>query len=34
MASNYDLCLDSSILGVEATADLIIAFLKAKRPVA
>ena len=31
VASNYDLCLDSSILGVEATADLIIAFLNAKK---
>ena len=24
MASNYDLCVDSSILGIEGTADLII----------
>lgn len=31
VASNYDLCLDSSILGIEATADLIIAFLNAKK---
>ena len=26
MASNYDLCLDSSILGIEGTADFIIDF--------
>lgn len=26
VASNYDLCVDSSILGVDGTADLIIAF--------
>ena len=31
VASNYDLCLDSSILGIEATADLIIAFINAKK---
>lgn len=28
MASNYDLCIDSSLLGIEGTADLIIAFGK------
>ena len=28
-ASGYDLCIDSSILGIEGTADLIIAFAKA-----
>lgn len=27
-ASNYDLCIDSSILGIEGTADLIIDFAK------
>lgn len=27
-ASNYDLCIDSSILGIEGTADLIISFGK------
>lgn len=26
VASNYDLCIDSSILGIEGTADFIIAF--------
>lgn len=26
MASNYDLCIDSSILGIEGTADFIISF--------
>lgn len=26
VASNYDLCLDSSLLGIEGTADLIISF--------
>jgi len=30
VASNYDLCLDSSILGIEGTADFIIEFLKRK----
>lgn len=29
-ASNYDLCIDSSILGFEGTADLIIRFIKSK----
>lgn len=29
-ASNYDLCIDSSILGVDGTADFIIEFLKKK----
>ena len=29
-ASNYDLCVDSSILGFEGTADLIIRFIKSK----
>ena len=24
VASNYDLCIDSSILGIEGTADIII----------
>ena len=28
VASNYDLCVDSSILGIEGTADLIIDFVK------
>lgn len=28
MASNYDLCLDSSILGVDETADIIIDFAR------
>jgi len=28
MASNYDLCIDSSVLGIDATADMIIAFAK------
>lgn len=28
VASNYDLCIDSSILGIEGTADLIIEFGK------
>lgn len=28
VASNYDLCIDSSILGIEATADFIITFAK------
>lgn len=28
MASNYDLCIDSSILGIEGTADFIIDFAK------
>ena len=26
VASNYDLCIDSSILGIEGTADMIIEF--------
>ena len=30
VASNYDLCVDSSILGVEGTADFIIDFLNRK----
>lgn len=30
MASNYDLCIDSSILGPEGTADMIIEFIKRK----
>ena len=30
MASNYDLCIDSSILGIEGTADFIIDFAKKK----
>ena len=34
MASNYDVCIDSSVLGVEATADLIIAVLDAKKKTA
>lgn len=29
-ASNYDLCIDSSILGIEGTSDFIIDFLKRK----
>jgi len=29
-ASNYDLCIDSSILGIEGTADMIIEFAKKK----
>lgn len=29
-AANYDLCIDSSILGIEGTADLVIDFLKKK----
>ena len=28
VASNYDLCVDSSILGIEGTADFIIDFAK------
>ncbi len=28
-ASNYDLCIDTSILGIEGTADMIISFAKA-----
>ena len=28
MASNYDVCMDSSILGIEGTADAIIEFAK------
>ena len=28
VASNYDLCIDSSILGFEGTADLIIDFAR------
>ena len=28
VASNYDLCIDSSILGIEGTADFIIDFVK------
>lgn len=28
VASNYDLCLDSSLLGIDGTADLIIRFCK------
>ncbi|MCQ2147136.1 MAG: cytidylate kinase-like family protein [Bacteroidales bacterium] len=28
VASNYDICIDSSILGIEGTADLIINFIK------
>ena len=31
VASNYDLCIDSSILGIDATADQIIAFIHAKK---
>lgn len=30
VASNYDLCIDSSILGIEGTADFIIDFAKRK----
>lgn len=30
VASNYDLCIDSSILGIEGTADLIIDFARRK----
>lgn len=30
-ADNYDLCIDSSVLGIEGTADLIIDFLNKKR---
>ncbi len=30
MASNYDLCIDSSILGIEGTSDMIIGFIKHK----
>ena len=30
MASNYDLCIDSSLLGIEGTADLIMEFAKKK----
>lgn len=30
VASNYDLCVDSSVLGVEGTADFIIDFLNRK----
>lgn len=30
VASNYDLCVDSSILGIEGTADFIIEFAKRK----
>ena len=32
VASNYDLCVDSSILGIEGTADLVISVLHAKKP--
>ena len=28
MASTYDLCVDTSLLGVEGTADLILEFAK------
>ena len=28
VASNYDLCVDSSILGIEKTAEMIISFGK------
>lgn len=31
VASNYDLCIDSSLLGIDATADLVISVLDAKR---
>lgn len=31
MASNYDYCIDSSILGIEETAEMIISFLDRKR---
>ena len=30
VASNYDLCIDSSILGIEKTAGMIISFLREK----
>jgi hypothetical protein len=30
VASNYDLCIDSSILGIKGTADLIIEFARKK----
>lgn len=30
VASNYDLCIDSSVLGIEGTADMIINFAKLK----
>ena len=30
VASNYDLCIDSSVLGFEGTADLIIEFIRKK----
>lgn len=30
MASNYDLCIDSSILGIKGTADMIIDFARKK----
>ena len=30
VASNYDLCLDSSILGIDGTADIIMEFAKKK----
>ena len=30
VASNYDLCLDSSVLGIEGTADIIMEFAKKK----
>ena len=30
MASNYDLCIDSSILGIKGTADIIIDFARKK----
>lgn len=30
VASNYDLCIDSSLLGFEGTADLIIEFIRKK----
>lgn len=32
-APNYDLCLDSSVLGVEGTADVIMDFLKRKNAI-
>lgn len=30
VASNYDLCLDSSVLGIDGTADIIMEFAKKK----
>lgn len=33
VASNYDICIDSSVLGIEGTADMIINFAKLKEKI-